>query len=67
MCKGYKDIPPNINELMWKKDSVGILLKAVHCKIDIFGLNETHSHKDTISSEVNIQGYNFERETDKSV
>ena len=40
--------------------------KRVHRKIGIFGLSETHLHEDINSSEVNIDGYKFERSDRKN-
>ena len=65
-AKGIKIFHQNINGLLRKMDGVGILLKAVHHKIGIFGLSETHLHKDINSSEVNIDGYKFERSDRKN-
>ena len=59
--RGMKLFHHNINGITKKVSNVKLLLQETKHKIDIFGVTETHLHKNIMDEEIKIEGYTFVR------
>ena len=58
---GVKIVHQNIRSLLPKIDELRLLISSVQSKIDLITLSETWLTDDVSDSEVNIEGYTFNR------
>ena len=65
-ARGLKLFHQNINGLAKKIGDIKLLFQETKHNIDIFGVTETHLHKDIRDEEVKIEGYTFVRNDRKN-